>query len=162
MSNGGLFKVSEIVQMAIDEERNGFFFYSALADCADNDTLKEAAKRLAAQEKGHEKAFTSLREQLGAYQAPESYPGEYADYVNVLVGGKTFPNEDEAVKLAQQAGGDIAAVDTAILFEKNTLLFLNEMRKLVPERDRATVDELIDEERQHLVDLSNIRTLLSV
>jgi rubrerythrin len=161
MSNGGLFKVSEIVQMAIDEEHNGFFFYKALADCAENDTVKEAAKRLAEQEKGHEKAFTALRDRLGAYQPAESYPGEYADYVNVLVAGKTFPDEQGAVKLAQQAGGDVAAIDKAILFEKNTLLFLSEMRKLVPEKDRAKVDTLIDEERQHLVDLSNIRALLA-
>jgi len=161
MSNGGLFKVSEIVQMAIDEEHNGYFFYNALAECAQNDTLKEAAKRLAEQERGHEKAFTELRQRLGAYQPPEQYPGEYANYVNALMGGKSFPSEEAAVKLAQRAGGDVQAVDTAILFEKNTLLFLGEMRKLVPQRDRATVDELIDEERQHLVDLSNIRTLLT-
>ena len=157
MSNGGLFKVSEIVQMAIDEEHNGCIFYNALAKCAASDALKEMAKRLAEQERGHEKAFVALRDQLGAYQPHETYPGEYADYVGVLVGGKSFPDEEGAIQLAQQAGGDTMAVDTAIAFEKNTLLFLNEMRKLVPEKDRATVDVLIDEERQHLVDLSAIR-----
>ena len=160
MSNGGLFKVSEIVQMAIEEEHNGVLFYNALEACARNETLKEAAKRLAAQEKGHEKRFAEMRDRLGAYQPAESYPGEYANYMNALMGGKTFPNEEAAVRLAQEAGGDVQAVDTALLFEKNTLLFLGEMRKLVPERDRATVDELIDEEREHLVDLSNIRALL--
>ena len=103
---GGLFKVSEIVQMAIDEEHNGYFFYNALADCADSDALKEVAKRLAEQERGHEKAFTALRDRLGGYQPHETYPGEYADYVAVLVGGKTFPDEEAAVKLAQEAGGD--------------------------------------------------------
>jgi len=161
MSNGGLFKVSEIVQMAIDEEHNGTIFYNALAGCAASDALKETAARLAEEERGHEKAFTALRDQLGVHQPHETYPGEYADYVAVLVGGKTFPDEEGAIQLAQQAGGDVMAIDTAIAFEKNTLLFLNEMRKLVPEKDRATVDVLIDEERQHLVDLSAIRGELS-
>ncbi|MFP4058007.1 MAG: ferritin-like domain-containing protein [Candidatus Brocadiia bacterium] len=156
-TGGGLFNVSEIVQMAIDEEHNGYFFYNALADCADSPKLQETARRLAEQEKYHEKRFIEMRDRLGAYQPPEQYPGEYADYVNVLVGGRVFPDEEGAVKLAQEAGGDADAVDTAILFEKNTLLFLNEMRTLVPEKDRQTIDELTDEERQHLVDLSAVR-----
>ena len=161
MGNGGLFRVSEVVQMAIDEEHNGVLFYNALHDCAESATLKEAAKRLAAQEKGHEKAFTQLRDRLGVHAPAESYPGEYGNYMNALMNGKTFPNEEAAVKLAQDAGGDVQAVDTAILFEKNTLLFLSEMRTLVPDGDQASVDELIDEERQHLVDLSNIRSMLT-
>ena len=161
MSNGGLFKVAEVVQMAIDEEHNGTLFYNALAECASSPVLREAAKRLAVQEEGHEKAFTALRDRLGVPAAPETYPGEYGDYMNALMAGKTFPNEEAAVKLAQEAGGDVAAVNTAILFEKNTLLFLSEMKGLVSDRDADMVDELIDEERQHLVDLANIRTLLT-
>ena len=161
MAAGGIFNVAEIVQMAIDEEHNGYYFYHALAACADSDELKEVATRLAQQELGHEKAFTELRDRLGAYLPPETYPGEYADYMNVLIAGKTFPDEEGAVKLAQEAGGDTAAVDTASGFEKNTLLFLGEMRKLVPEKDRRMVDVLIDEERQHLVDLAAIRAKLT-
>jgi len=161
MAAGGIFRVSEIVQMAIDEEHNGCFFYNALAECADSEALRKLATVLAAQELGHEKAFTDLRDRLGAHQPHETYPGEYADYVGVLVAGRTFPDEQGAVTLAQEAGGDVAAVDTAIGFEKNTLLFLAEMRQLVPERDRAMVDILIDEERQHLVDLSGIRRELA-
>jgi len=161
MSAGGLFQVSEIVQMAIDEEHNGYFFYKALAECAASEALRKLATILAQQELGHEKAFTDLRDHLGAHQPAETYPGEYADYVNVLVAGKTFPDEEGAVALAQEAGGDVAAIDCAIGFEKNTLLFLAEMRKLVPEKDRPMVDVLIDEERQHLVDLSGIRAKLA-
>ena len=161
MSNGGLFRVSEVVQMAIDEEHNGVLFYNALAGCAKSPLLKEAARRLAIQEAGHEKAFTALRDRLGLPTQGETYPGEYADYMNALMNGKSFPNEEAAVKLAQEAGGDLQAIATAILFEKNTLLFLSEMKGLVSDRDAAMVDELIDEERQHLVDLSNLRTMLS-
>ena len=128
MASGGLFRVSEIVQMAIDEEHNGYFFYKALAECAESEALRKMATVLAQQELGHEKAFTDLRDHLGAHQPAETYPGEYADYVNVLVAGRTFPDEEGAVRLAQEAGGDAAAVDTAIGFEKNTLLFLSEMR----------------------------------
>ena len=161
MATGGLFRVSEVVQMAIDEEHNGVIFYETLQKCAKSRVLKEASKRLAVEERGHEKAFTEIKANLGEYQPPETYPGEYADYVSVLVGGKTFPSDEDAAKLARDAGGDVQAVDAAIGFEKNTLLFLNEMRKLVPDRDQGIVDELIDEERRHLVDLSKLRAQLA-
>ena len=98
MAAGGIFRVSEIVQMAIDEEHNGCFFYNALAECADSEALRKLATVLAAQELGHEKAFTDLRDRLGAHQPHETYPGEYADYVGVLVAGRTFPDEQGAEK----------------------------------------------------------------
>jgi len=160
MANGGLFQVAEVVQMAVEEEHNGVTFYNTLTECAKDARLKEAAKRFAAQELGHEKAFSDMRNRLGIRPQAETYEGEYANYMNALMNGKTFPNEEAAVRLAQEAGGDVQAVETALLFEKNTLLFLSEMRGLVADRDKAIVDELIDEERQHLVDLSNLRKLL--
>jgi len=156
-NEGGIFQVSEIVQMAVDEEHNGYYFYKTLAECADHPGLREMAETLAVQERGHEKAFIALRDELGVSAPNESYPGEYADYMAVLVNGKTFPDEEGAIRLAKESGGDAGAVDTAILFEKNTLLFLGEMRKLVASRYQEKVDILIDEERQHLVDLSHIR-----
>jgi rubrerythrin len=158
MSNGsGIFEVAEVVQMAVDEEHNGYFFYKTLAECADHEGLRELAETLARQEQGHERAFIALRDELGLQPPNESYPGEYADYMAVLLHGKTFPDEDGAIRLAKESGGDAGAVDTAMLFEKNTLLFLGEMRKLVAERHQEKVDILIDEERQHLVDLAGIR-----
>lgn len=161
MAEGGLFKVSEVVQMAIDEEHNGTIFYETLQKVAKSPALRDFAKRLAIEERGHEKAFTAMRDRLSEYVPPESYAGEYSDYVNVLVGGKTFPAEGDAARLAREAGGDVQAVDEAVHFEKNTLLFLNEMRKLVPDRDQSVVDELIEEERRHLVDLTKIRAQLA-
>ncbi len=97
---GGLFRVSEIVDMAIDEEHNGVFFYQALADRAQDEAAKRTASRLAQEERDHEQRFIALKKKLGAYAPPESYPGEYADYVNALVEGRTFPSEEEAAAIA--------------------------------------------------------------
>jgi rubrerythrin len=161
MAEGGFFRVSEIVQMAIDEEHNGTIFYETLQKCAKSPALKEFAKQLAVEERGHERTFTDIRDRLGTFVPPETYPGEYADYVNVLVSGRTFPEDEDAAKLAREAGGDIQAIDAAIRFEKNTLLFLNEMRKLVPDRDQPTIEELVEEERRHLIDLTKVRADLA-
>ena len=152
---GGIFRVSEIVEMAIDEEHNGYHFYKALEARAETDPVKTAAARLAEEEQGHEKAFIALKDRLSTYIPPESYPGEYADYVGALVEGRAFPSEEEAAALAR-AGSDADAVRSAIHFEKNTLLFMSEMQRLVPESERETVEVLMDEERGHLVDLSRL------
>jgi len=156
---GGLFQVSELVEMAVSEEHHGTIFYLALEQRAESPIAREAARRFAEEERGHEKAFQSMNESLTSYIPNESYPGEYENYVQALLDGRTFPGEEEAIALAR-TGTDADALRMAIRFEKNSLLFFSEMRALVPEGQRAVVDELIEEERRHLVDLQ--RLLLQV
>jgi rubrerythrin len=152
---GALFQVSELVDMAISEEHHGTIFYEALERQAQSPLVRKAAGRLAEEERGHERAFTTMKENVASYLPPESYPGEYEDYVKALLDGRTFPDEQEAIALAH-TGADADALRIALRFEKNSLLFFSEMRVLVPESERALVDELIEEERRHLVDLNRL------
>jgi rubrerythrin len=152
---GGLFQVSELVDMAISEEHQGTIFYQALEQRAQTPLVREAARRFAEEERGHERAFAAMRENVASYLPNESYPGEYEDYVKALLDGRTFPDEQQAVALAC-TGTDADALRIAIRFEKNSLLFFSEMRVLVPDDPRAVMDELIEEERRHLVDLSRL------
>ena len=152
---GGLFQVSELVDMAISEEHHGTIFYEALERRAKSPIVRKAAGRFADEERGHEQAFKDMRENVASYLPNESYPGEYEDYVKALLDGRTFPDEQEAIALAR-TGTDADALRIAIRFERNSLLFFSEMRVLVPESERPLVDELVEEERRHLVDLSRL------
>ena len=139
MAEGGFFRVSEIVQMAIDEEHNGTIFYETLQKCATSPALRNL--RQATRRRGawpREGVHRNPR-QPRRLRPTETYPGEYADYVNVLVSGRTYPEDQDAAKLAHDAGGNVQAIDAAIRFKKNTLLFLDEIRKLVPDRDQPTM-----------------------
>lgn len=150
-----LFFASEIVKMNITEEKNGAAYYTSLSNSAKSKALRKEAARIAEQEKMHEKLFTELSERLGEPTVDETYPGEYQQYVDALLNRKIFPDEDSAVKMASEKS-DVDAVNLAIETERNTLLLLEELRKHVPDNELKYVDETINEERQHLIDLNKI------
>jgi len=151
-----LFKASEIVEMAVQEERNGVAFYEALAKKTTDAKMKEFAQRMAAEERRHEQEFTRMRDELGQYVPPESYPGEYMNYVGALVDDRFLPDEEKAAESVAQAADDREVIKNALRFEKETLLFFTEMKQFVPARDARTIDTLIDEERQHITDLTAV------
>ncbi|NOZ56580.1 MAG: ferritin family protein [Calditrichaeota bacterium] len=152
-----LFVASEIVAMNVTEERNGYEFYKALAATAKTQKLREAARRIAEQEKRHEERFRRWLDELGEHQPTESYPGEYDAYVKALLSNTTFTDEEAARKAAEGAETDARAVEIALQMEKNTLLLLQELRKHIPEKDLKLVDETVREEEDHLVELSQLK-----
>ncbi len=152
-----LFVASEIVAMNVTEERNGYEFYKALAATAKTQKLREAARRIAEQEKRHEERFRRWLDELGEHQPTESYAGEYDAYVKALLSNTTFTDEEAARKAAERAETDARAVEIALQMEKNTLLLLQELRKHIPEKDLKLVDETVREEEDHLVELSQLK-----
>ena len=156
-----LFKATEIVEMAIQDEQNGVAYYEAFAEKTADPAVKEFATRMAEEERRHEQEFTEMRNQLGAYVAAETYPGEYASYVQALVGNRFLPDEGAARESVRKAASDREVVTTALHFEKETLLFFTEMKRFVPPRHAEVIDTLIDEERKHITDLSALLQKMS-
>ncbi|HHW43383.1 MAG TPA: ferritin family protein [Desulfotomaculum sp.] len=144
------FRAREIVEFARQIEQKGQQFYQAMAGKAVNDRVKEIMLSLAAEEKEHEAIFTRMLTGLEDYNPPETYPGEYEEYVRALVEGHMFNREPSPEVLACRAGGPGEALDMAIGFEKDSLIFFYELRQLVPEAERSTVDKLIREEQKHV------------
>ena len=152
-----LFVASEIIAMNVTEEKNGYEFYQALSQSAHSQKLREAASRIAKQEKRHEERFRKWLDELEPHQPNESYPGEYDAYVKALLRNKTFPDDEAARKMALEAETDLSAVEIALQMEKNSLLLLQELRKHVPEKDLAFVDATVREEEDHLAQLTDLR-----
>lgn len=152
-----MFDVAELVQVAVKDETAGVAFYSTLAQTARHPALRACFAGLANQERYHQKRFEDMLRSLGGYQAAEQYPDEYLDYVTSLTTTRAFPEPEAAQQQARACASDEAAIDLALRFERDTLVLMNEMRGMVREKDRAIVDELIREERQHVVDLAAAR-----
>ncbi len=157
---GELFEVAELVRVAVEDEKTGVAFYSALAEKTRSPELRETFSQLAEEERGHQKRFEEMLKSMGAHKAPERYAGEYVSYLNALTSDRAFPDESAAVEMAGKCGGDLPALELAIRVERDTLILMQEMRRLLPERHRAVVDELADEERSHVVKLSAARERL--
>ncbi len=155
-----MFEVSELVQVAVDDEKSGVAFYSALAGKVKDAKLKDTFNDLAEQERYHQKRFEQMLKDIGEHRPAERYADEYATYLRALTSDRAFPDETAAVRAAEQCADDLAAVNLSLRFERDTLILMNEMRSLVHETDRSIVDELIKEEQSHLVTLTAARDRL--
>ena len=157
---GELFDVVELVRVAVEDERTGGAFYAAAAERAEDPNLKATFADLADQERYHQARFEKMLAELGDVRPPELYSGEYANYLGALTRDRAFPDETSAVRMAEQCEDDLAFLDVALGFERNTLNLVNEMRVLVSEADKDIVDDITCEEQAHLVALLEARDKL--
>jgi rubrerythrin len=151
------FEVAELVKIGVEDERTGVAFYTRLSQSVDNSELRGIFADLAEQEKYHQKRFEDMLQRLGGVKTAEEYAGQYMAYLSALTSDRAFPDPETAEKAAEACGSDAAAVALASRYERDALLLMNEMRSLVPEKDRGVVDELAREEQGHLVTLSEAR-----
>ncbi len=153
-----LFSARELIEIAIEEERTGATFYRALAESTDSEDLEEFALDVAEMEDEHEEKFLGLLEKVGDYRpGGEQYPGQYQSYMSYLIEGRIFPTGRDGEEMAQRQASDREAVETAMEMERNTLLFYHEMIRFIPEPDRDLLEDIIDEERQHVTDFAAYR-----
>jgi len=156
-----LFKISEVVEMAVLIETNGEVFYNSLQESAQDAQAREVFAYLAGEEKRHKATFEKMGESLAKYQPVESYPGEYAAYMKALADDNVFTQRNVGGNLAQKATSAMEAVDMALKFEKDSILFFEGMRRFVPEKKHPTIDKMIEEEKTHIVKLKELKEKLA-
>ena len=157
---GIIFAGSEIVELGVQVEKNGRDFYNTLIRQSKHKNAKEIFKYLAGEEEKHIATFQRILDKLEKYEPPESYPGEYFAYMNALASDYVFTKKDKGKEIAKNITSDKEAVDMGIGFEKDSILFYEGMRRVVPEYDHKVLDELIRQEQNHLRQLSDLKKAL--
>jgi rubrerythrin len=155
-----IFAGSEIVELGIQIEKNGRDFYNALVKLSKNQRAKETFKYLAGEEEKHIAVFRKILDSVHKYEPPESYPGEYFAYMNALAREYVFTQEHKGDETAKRTKSDKEAINLGIGFEKDSILFYEGMKKVVPPYDHKIVDELIIQEQDHLRQLSDLKKSL--
>ena len=155
-----IFAGSEIVEVGIQIEKNGKDFYEALTGQSKSEKSREIFKFLAEQEEQHIHVFQDILKAVHQYEPPESYPGEYFAYMKALASEHIFTKENKGKEIAGTVKTDAEAIDLGIKFEKESILFYEGMKKVVPENQIKPVDALIAQENNHLLKLYNIKETL--
>ncbi len=155
-----LFSGSELLEIALGIERNGAAFYQASADKTKNQNTKAIYEHLAAEELKHLNAFQEMLSTVGQYQPPEDYAEEYMRYLKSLADSSVFSDVTEAQQKAKRTSSEIEALDIGIQAEKDSILFYTEMQNFVRQADRKVVLNIIDEEKAHLGQLSQLKQTL--
>lgn len=154
------FSGSELLDIALGIERNGLAFYQSLANKTKNQEAKVIYNYLAGEEKKHLTTFQGIQNTIGQYQPPESYAGEYMLYLKALVDSHVFSNTEGAQRKAERVFDEIEALDIGMEAEKDSILFYAEMQDIVRKSDRPIVSKIINEEKAHLRQLSELKAAL--
>ncbi len=147
---------SDIFQFAIRMEENGEKFYQYAASITKDDKARDIFNHLAQEEVHHRKLFADMFSKIDTIMPKESYPGEYMAYLQAYVDGKGVFTPVAAKEVAG-VSDVIAALDFAIQRELDSVLYYSEMKKHVTASAQGLLEKVIDEERKHVVILSEIK-----
>ena len=146
-----LFQAADIVELAMQVEQSGEAFYRAVAAKVEGQEARDLFEYLAGQEVVHYQVFQRLSQSI--HEAPFMTDEEwdlYMDYLNGTVQSAFFEGADKALALANTVTDTQQAINMAIGFEKETLLFFYDLRERIPEKDRPVVEKIVDEEKRHI------------
>lgn len=158
------FNADEVFKLAIRIEENGARFYRKAAEFQSDAESREALEKLAAMEDVHQRTFEKMQGELtAAEKAPTVFDpqGDSAQYLLAMAdmhGGEGSPSAADALTGEESI---LEIIDIAIGLEKESILFYLGLKDLVPSslgQDR--VFEIIDQERQHIVQLNGFRKKL--
>ncbi len=153
-----VFTAGELYDIAVGIERNGAAYYDSLLQVATDLELKDLYSGLAGMERQHIEVFQSLRAGAGSGPVvPLVDEAEYGAYLKALIDSSVFTDDKVAMEMARNAAGPGEALQLALGAEKDSILFYSEMRELVPQRERDAVERIINEERKHVRELSELK-----
>ncbi len=152
-----LFSGSELLEIALGIERNGAAFYQALVEKTEDKNIKAIYNHLASEEIKHLNTFQGMLNTVEKYQPPEVYAEEYMLYLKSLADSSVFSNVSQAREKARKIAGESEALDIGIQAEKDSILFYTEMQNFTKPADQKVIQRIIDEEKAHLSQLSQLK-----
>jgi len=155
-----LFEPSEVFQFAIRIEENGEKFYRKMADKFSDPRIKELFSYLADEETKHKRIYEGMVENIEKYEPFESFPGEYFEYLRAYA-DKIIFDEKTLDEQQKKINDPIMAINVAMDNEVASILYYQEIKNIVPQDKRNSIDKIMEEERRHFVTLSGMRSNMS-
>nr|MDK2850166.1 hypothetical protein [Candidatus Cloacimonadota bacterium] len=157
------YSVNEVVEFAVQIERNGYAFYHEASKRKDIDPkAKEFIEFLRDEELKHEKIFLSLRDDKELQNLELTQDWELvAEYLKTIVDSRIFNTEDAAIKKAAGAKDLMEVLEFAISFEKDTLLYFHSLNdNFGSSKTRDVLRKIINEEVSHVLRLNDYKKTL--
>lgn len=144
----------EIIEIAMRLEEKGEAFYTTAAERATRADVKALFEDLAVQEKYHRRAFQQMGRDLVALALSPEQWDEFQAYSNALLQQSFFAKSEGALSRTVEAMDEREALQGALSFEKETLLFFHELKGVVGGVGQQTVERIVQEEKRHIQRLS--------
>jgi rubrerythrin len=148
------FSIREVLEQAVQTEKLGKEFYAKMAEkFHDKAELKKLFELLAAHEMRHGESFLSLESKLKD-EEPEGW-SEVTLYLRALVDSEFFLGKDKCLPSLEHVKTAAEAIDFALCFERETLLYYYTLREALKEKE--IIDSIIREEKSHIIWLNNVK-----
>lgn len=151
-----IFNAAEVIDMGIEKEKMRRDFYGFVADRFSEPGMKDLFTRLRDWEDTHIKKFSDIRKTVAEDETFESYPGEMENYMKALIDNNLY-SELSPQTFSHKVKTPIDAITYGEGFEKDAILFFNELLPFMGSENRDKVSKLIDEEKLHLTYLVELK-----
>lgn len=155
-----VFNADEVFEMAIRIENNGATFYRRAAGLQSDIKNQKFLESLANMEDRHQKIFTDMRTALTEKdKGPKVFDpyDEVSQYLAAMadtMGGEGSPSVADTLT-GNESLEEI--LNIAVGLEKDSILFYLGIKDFIPAQSgQDRIDEIIKEERRHVVQLSNL------
>lgn len=160
------FNADEIFQMGVQIESNGQKFYETIAKNTSDSSAQKIFLDLAKWESQHIELFKKWQTELpgSARQGDLFDPNQELHlYLKATADSHVFIRNKDIPELASKCKTPIEALELAVTFEKDSVVFYTSMKKLVPEHlGKNQMDTLIDEEIRHIFMLTQKKKELEI
>lgn len=154
---------SEVLHMAVEIEKKGREFYESVARTQKNEKTQNVFNFLIDEEIRHEKLFKEMLKQVEKDMEKSVYDDtELILYFSALVDRKIFPDIEEGMDLQKQISDPAVALRVALSMEKDSILFYSELLNVTHKKDHAVINQIMEEERDHISRILNLKRELQV
>ncbi len=136
------FILEDLLNALIELEDTGNKLYAELSEKVENKEVADLFSLLARQELKHKELYESYKSKL---VTKENVDEEYLSYIKVMLKKNVKFLNTVVVPEDMEA-----SVCQSVQLEKDTILFLLEMKKIIEDHHQDEIDKVIDEERKHL------------
>jgi rubrerythrin len=143
-----MFSIREIIDMAIQLEKNAETFYRAAVAKMSTPSLEPVLICLANEERDHKKWFESLKRVAQEVEARGQSVEISSEALRSLVGGQKFSLDEVDLSKIESVQ---ELIELAMEHEKDTIIFYQMLQSFIDDPETMKeLDEIIAEEEQHI------------
>ncbi len=153
----------EILKMAIEIEKTGKAFYDEVVQAVKDGKTKSVFQFLSDEEVKHEKTFRKMLQEIESVGEGTPFDdSEVTRYFRSLIGQKIFPSRHEGKHMKTELSDPSVAVRIAMSMEKDSILFYHEMIHVTQKKDHGVIEQIIEEERDHIRRINRLKSEMNI
>jgi rubrerythrin len=154
-----IFSIRDVFDIAVKIEEKGEEFYRDTAEVITQPEVKALFNHLADEEVAHKRLFQKMAQKIGAINLEAPAREEFYTYLETYTQNLIFSDVRSETKTPAIRDAR-AALLYAIEKELDSVLYYKEIRELIPASEYKLIDGIIEEERRHVVRLSELKKSL--